>query len=63
MRPVSRASVELMEDDDKFWTKVGCPERLTVAGPPYDDVAPFARRLVEASPTASCGAPTGRTPT
>ena len=36
----------LMEDD-KFWVKVGCPERLTVAGPPYDDVAPFARALVE----------------
>ena len=29
------------------WAKVTCPERLTVAGPPYDDVVPFARRLVE----------------
>lgn len=34
-------------ENKKFWIKVGCPERLTVAGPPYDDVAPFARRLVE----------------
>jgi 2-pyrone-4,6-dicarboxylate lactonase len=29
------------------WSKVTCPERLTIAGPPYDDVVPFARRLVE----------------
>jgi 2-pyrone-4,6-dicarboxylate lactonase len=29
------------------WAKVTCPERLTVAGPPYDDVVPFARRVVE----------------
>jgi len=33
-----------------FWIKVSCPERLTVAGPPYDDVVPFARRLVESFP-------------
>lgn len=39
----------LMEDP-KFWTKVSCPERLTLAGAPYgayDDVVPFARALVE----------------
>ena len=29
------------------WSKVTCPERLTVTGPPYDDVVPFARRVVE----------------
>ena len=29
------------------WAKVTCPERLTVAGAPYDDVVPFARRVVE----------------
>jgi len=34
-------------DHEKFWVKVGCPERLTVSGPPYDDVAPFSRTLVE----------------
>lgn len=44
--PAFVAFQRLMEDD-KFWVKVGCPERLTVAGPPYDDVAPFARALVE----------------
>ncbi len=41
--------MSLMEDE-KFWVKVGCPERLTVDGPPYDDVAPFARALVEGFP-------------
>ena len=39
----------LMEDD-RYWVKVGCPERLTVAGPPYDDVAPFARALIRDAP-------------
>jgi 2-pyrone-4,6-dicarboxylate lactonase len=29
------------------WAKVTCPERLTIAGPPYDDVVPFAQRVVE----------------
>ena len=40
----------LVESDDRFWIKVSCPERLTIAGPPYDDVVPFARTLVEAYP-------------
>lgn len=37
----------LMASDPRFWIKVSCPERLTVAGPPYGDVVPFARHLVE----------------
>ncbi|SMX37977.1 amidohydrolase family protein [Maliponia aquimaris] len=36
----------LMDTSERFWIKVSCPERLTVAGPPYDDVVPFARLLV-----------------
>jgi 2-pyrone-4,6-dicarboxylate lactonase len=40
----------LMERDDRLWIKVSCPERLTVKGPPYDDVVPFARILVERFP-------------
>ncbi|MFT7191266.1 MAG: 2-pyrone-4,6-dicarboxylate lactonase [Glaciecola sp.] len=38
---------DLLASDPRFWVKVSCPERLTVAGPPYDDVVPFARQLVE----------------
>ena len=39
--------VKLMSDNPNFWVKVSCPERLSVAGPPYDDVVPFAKTLVE----------------
>ena len=41
--------VRLLEYDN-FWCKTTCPERLSVEGPPYDDVVPFARRIVEAFP-------------
>ena len=39
-------------DENKNWiTKVTCPERFTVAGPPYDDVVPFARASSSGSRT------------
>jgi len=42
---------KLMREHGNFWSKVSCPERLSKSGPPtYDDVAPFARRLVETFP-------------
>jgi 2-pyrone-4,6-dicarboxylate lactonase len=43
--------VKLMRDHKNFWSKVSCPERLSKSGPPtYDDVVPFASRLVQAFP-------------
>ena len=45
--PDFQAFANLMADMPNLWTKVSCPERLTVAGPPYDDVVPFQRHLVE----------------
>ena len=42
--------LELMENLPNLWVKVSCPERLTVQGPPYHDVVPFARKLVEQFP-------------
>lgn len=42
--------VQLLEENKNFWTKVSCPERLTVAGSPYDDVIPFGKYLVERFP-------------
>ena len=43
--------LKLMGENENFWSKVTCPERLSRAGPPgYDDVVPFARRLVETFP-------------
>ena len=41
--------VKLMRENENIWSKVSCPERLSVVGPPdYDDVVPFARRVIEA---------------
>lgn len=43
--------LKLMEDNPKFWAKVSCPERLTQQqNYDYDDVVPFARRVVESFP-------------
>jgi 2-pyrone-4,6-dicarboxylate lactonase len=43
--------VRLMDEHPHIWSKVSCPERLSKSGPPgYDDVVPFARRLVERFP-------------
>lgn len=50
--------LKFMRENENVWTKVTCPERLTVAGPPaldgeqnaYQDVVPFARRVVEEFP-------------
>ncbi|CAO3457733.1 2-pyrone-4,6-dicarboxylic acid hydrolase (EC 3.1.1.57) [Azospirillum argentinense] len=46
--PQFRKFVALMDENPKVWSKVSCPERLSVQGPPsYDDVVPFARLLVD----------------
>ena len=43
--------VRLLREHPNIWSKVSCPERLSLSGPPtYDDVVPFARRLVETFP-------------
>ena len=43
--------VQMLTENQNMWTKVSCPDRLTLAGPPgYDDVVPFARHLVETFP-------------
>lgn len=39
--------IRLMATNENIWTKVTCPERLTVAGPPYDDVIPYYREIVD----------------
>jgi 2-pyrone-4,6-dicarboxylate lactonase len=45
-----RRFLALLSEFDTMWVKVSCPERLTVTGPNYDDVVPFARTLVDAFP-------------
>lgn len=43
--------VKLMREHTNFWSKVSCPERLSKTGPDdYDDVVPFAKRIVQAFP-------------
>ena len=40
----------LVAKHPNIWVKVTCPERISAKGPPYDDVVPFARALVERFP-------------
>lgn len=43
--------VELLGRNERAWVKISGAERLTADGPPpYDDVVPFARRLIETAP-------------
>ena len=50
--------MRFMHEHNNVWSKVSCPERLSLAGPPaldgernaYRDVVPFARRIVENFP-------------
>jgi len=54
-RPVDGAEFELfeklMQEHPNVWSKVSCPDRLSKTGAPgYDDVVPFARRIVTAFP-------------
>jgi 2-pyrone-4,6-dicarboxylate lactonase len=50
--------LRFMHEHENVWSKVSCPERLSVDGPPalngeaapYRDVVPFARRVVETFP-------------
>ena len=48
--PENQRFHRLMDRHKNFWVKATCPERMTVAGPPYDDVVPFGRALVERFP-------------
>jgi 2-pyrone-4,6-dicarboxylate lactonase len=50
--------LDLLRRHENIWTKVSCPERVSLAGPPakdgerepYRDVVPFARRAIELAP-------------
>jgi 2-pyrone-4,6-dicarboxylate lactonase len=43
--------IKLLREHPNIWSKVSCPERLSKVGPDgYDDVVPFARRIVETFP-------------
>jgi 2-pyrone-4,6-dicarboxylate lactonase len=56
--PEFQLFIKMMREYPNIWSKVTCPERLSVAGPPalnaeqnaYRDVVPFAKTLVETFP-------------
>lgn len=46
-----RFLLDLLATNPRSWTKISGAERLTAGdGPPYDDVVPFARSIVEVAP-------------
>lgn len=53
-----RLFLRLLGEHSNIWSKVSCPERLSLSGPPalngeahpYRDAIPFARKVVEAFP-------------
>ncbi|MET0350682.1 MAG: amidohydrolase family protein [Rhizobacter sp.] len=56
--PAFALFLRLLREHPNVWTKLSCPERLSVSGPPardgetrpYRDVVPFARRVLEVAP-------------
>jgi 2-pyrone-4,6-dicarboxylate lactonase len=48
--PENLRFIRMLDKHKNIWSKVTCPERMTRTGPPYDDVVPFGRRLVELFP-------------
>jgi 2-pyrone-4,6-dicarboxylate lactonase len=48
--PENQRFHRLMDKHKNFWVKVTCPERMSIAGPPYEDVVSFGRALVENFP-------------
>ena len=56
--PEFQLFLKFMREHENVWSKVSCPERLSVSGPPalngeraaYRDVVPFARAVVEEFP-------------
>jgi 2-pyrone-4,6-dicarboxylate lactonase len=49
--PAFTRFLQLMREHENFWTKVSCPERLSLSGPPeYRDAVPFAQHVIEEFP-------------
>ncbi|MGC2174189.1 MAG: amidohydrolase family protein [Acidimicrobiales bacterium] len=49
--PEFASFLRLMSEHENFWSKVTCPERISLSGPPeFADAVPFARRVIEKFP-------------
>lgn len=47
VHPDFQRFMDLMSGNENMWCKVTCPERLTVTGPPYEDVVPYCKAIVQ----------------
>lgn len=45
-----RQLLEKLRDDDKIWVKISGVERISAAGPPFRDAAPFAAACIDTAP-------------
>lgn len=45
-----RDLLHLLQVNPRAWVKISGAERITAQGPPYEDVVPFARAVIEAAP-------------
>jgi 2-pyrone-4,6-dicarboxylate lactonase len=48
--PSFQGLLRLLRDRDHVWAKISSWYRLSDLGPPYDDMTPIARALIEARP-------------
>jgi 2-pyrone-4,6-dicarboxylate lactonase len=48
--PQWKRFLQLLDEHPNIWVKVTGPERISETGPPYDDVVPYGRMLVERYP-------------
>lgn len=49
-QPAFQRLLSLLQRDEKCWVKITGPERISRTGPPFHDVIPFTRRLIETAP-------------
>ena len=49
-QPPFQALLEKFSEHNQLWVKVSGSERISQAGPPFDDAVPFAQALIEVAP-------------
>ena len=48
--PENQRFIRMLDKHENIWSKVTCPERMSLVGPPYEDVVPFGCTLVKLFP-------------
>jgi predicted TIM-barrel fold metal-dependent hydrolase len=49
-QPAFQKLLSLLGRDEKCWVKITGPERVSRTGPPFHDVVPYARALIQTAP-------------